>query len=528
MKGLNKLLLEGRVEDAQQYFEKAVGSWPVAEFQNPAGIGAGTNIDGVLQHFVQNDPSGNNKYLMWMVKMYLNPEERGISPNDISSLVQRFHKNVDRLSIAFIMNMDVFTPGSRILTSPKNIDSYDTTDYLERVLDEVDSVQTKKEKEDEAKSGVDKLYEDDRWLLVKPNTHEGSCYYGSSTKWCTAMKDRTTHFEDYSKTGSLFYIIDKKQNVGDFFKIALHKKWDGEEQWYDRADDELTYQTRQAIRSLLPKELINSLEQEHSNTKEENTGDFTLEEFKLKMETYIQNLARPITLSTQTAKWELEISAGEWKWVGTDPRVELIATPFYQGESDMEVYFSTDDDDLGQPAIEYRDYYGLQEVSTEYLGPGRDYHWNYLSRDQNTGYRVQSVEKAFISQIYMPFISKALSSDDIKEYTGLDYKTWDTQSYVSSYTFKYPPKQGTMTQKFVDYLKELHPQKRTANQFYEDVLGRPRPRAHNNMFFASIKDSGIVKMERSGRQFVYSLGPNHKAWTKGKLLRKGRAYGQPG
>ena len=101
MKGLNKILLEGRVEDAQQYFEKAVGSWPVAEFQNPAGIGAGTNIDGVLQHFVQNDPSGNNKYLMWMVKMYLNPEERGISPNDISSLVQRFHKNVDRLSIAF-------------------------------------------------------------------------------------------------------------------------------------------------------------------------------------------------------------------------------------------------------------------------------------------------------------------------------------------------------------------------------------------------------------------------------------------
>jgi hypothetical protein len=342
------------------------------------------------------------------------------------------------------------------------------------------------------------------------------------------MKDRTTHFEDYSKTGSLFYIIDKKQDVGDFFKIALHKKWDGEEQWYDRADDELTNQTIKAIRSILPKELINSLEQEHSNTKEENTGELTLEEFKLKMETYIQNLARPITLSTQTAKWELEISAGEWKWVGTDPRVELIATPFYQGESDMDVYFSTDDDDLGQPAIEYRDYYGLQEVSTEYLGPGPDYHWNYLSRDQNTGYRVQSVEKAFISQIYMPFISKALSSDDIKEYTGLDYKTWDTQSYVSSYTFKYPPKQGTMTQKFVDYLKELHPQKRTANQFYEDVLGRPRPRAHNNMFFASIKDSGIVKMERSGRQFVYSLGPNHKAWTKGKLLRKGRAYGQPG
>ena len=33
MKGLRKILLEGRVEDAQKYFENAVGSWPVAEFQ---------------------------------------------------------------------------------------------------------------------------------------------------------------------------------------------------------------------------------------------------------------------------------------------------------------------------------------------------------------------------------------------------------------------------------------------------------------------------------------------------------------
>ena len=35
-------------------------------------------------------------------------------------------------------------------------------------------------------------------------------------------------------------------------------------------------------------------------------------------------------------------------------------------------------------------------------------------------------------------------------------------------------------------------------------------------------------MERQGRQFVYSLGPNYEAWTQGKLLRRGRAYGKPG
>jgi predicted transcriptional regulator len=46
------------------------------------------------------------------------------------------------------------------------------------------------------------------------------------------------------------------------------------------------------------------------------------------------------------------------------------------------------------------------------------------------------------------------------------------------------------------------------------------------MFFSSIKDSGIVKMERKGRQFVYSIGPNYSAWTQGKLLRSNKKYGQ--
>ena len=74
-----------------------------------------------------------------------------------------------------------------------------------------------------------------------------------------------------------------------------------------------------------------------------------------------------------------------------------------------------------------------------------------------------------------------------------------------------------MTQRFVDYLKQ-NP-RRTSNQFYEDVLGYSRPRAHNNMFFSSIKDAGIVKMERQGRQFVYSLGPNYQALGRRKIIK---------
>ena len=519
MKGLGKILLEGRVEDAQQYFENVVGSWPVAEPGNPAGIGSQTNLDGVLQHFVQNDPSGNNKYLMWMVKMYLNPEERGTSPNDISSLVQRFHKNVDRLTIAFIMNMDIFDPSGRISTSPKNLDSYDDISQLERVMDELDTIQTRKEKQKEAKSGVDKLYEDDRWLLVKPITYEGSCYYGSSTKWCTAAKDAPQHFKSYSKTGNLYYIIDKTKDVGDFFKIALHKKWDGEEDWYDRADNKLRDDTEEAIRSLLPFDLVKSLEDNMSKVSKPPEPMFTFKEFREKLEGFVNN-RKAIQLKTTTGIWELDATQSEWRWTTNNDDLEVVATPFPEDEGGfadnpnaLQIYIDT----YGRyDFTEIEDTYRLQELSTPTMQP------SFYMQKEPSGYRYDSVERnlqLFLTRIYMPIVRETLETPELSHFLDNDHVTWSPNSYVSTFQFKYPPRKGTMTQKFVDYLKN-NPRK-TSNQFYEEVLGYPRPRAHNNMFFSSIKDSGIVKMERQGRQFVYSLGPNYSAWTKNKLLRTG-------
>ena len=163
--------------------------------------------------------------------------------------------------------------------------------------------------------------------------------------------------------------------------------------------------------------------------------------------------------------------------------------------------------------------FGIEDLTSHNFGPEQ-----YLDRNPTGYYSVDRNMKLFLMNIYAPKVRQVLDSDELVDFIGVDYKTWETESYVSSYAFNYPPRMGTMTQKFTDYLQE-NP-RRTANQFYEDVLGiSSRPRAHNNMFFASIKDSGIVKMERQGRQFVYSLGPNYSAWTKGKLLRTNKKYG---
>ena len=201
------ILLEGRVEDAQQYFEKAVGSWPVAEPGNPVGIGVGTNLEGVLDHFVQNDPSGNNKYLLWMVKRYL--DEQFTTPIDISSLASRFHNNSPRLTPELIEQLPFMSVNQKMIKSPKNIDSYDDLDVLERLMDEVESIMTRKDKEKMLKSEVDKVYEDDNWVIIRPKSHGASCYYGAGTKWCTTSTD-ISFFNKYNKEGVLYYVIKKQ------------------------------------------------------------------------------------------------------------------------------------------------------------------------------------------------------------------------------------------------------------------------------------------------------------------------------
>ena len=521
MLGLKDILTEGRVEDAQKYFEKAVGDWPVAEPNNQAGIGVGTNLDGVLKHFTQNDPSGNNKYLMWMIKMYVNPEERGTSPNDISSLVQRFHKNVDRLSPVLMMGLGFANP--RLVTSPKNLDSYEDIAQLERVMDEVESIQTRKEKETEAKEGVDKLYEDERWLLVKPNTYEGSCYYGSSTKWCTASTDYPKHFKDYTSTGNLFYIIDKSQDLGDFYKIALYKKFkDGSEEWYDRADNKLNDHTENAIYSMLPKGLVSAFVDAHEKYEKPKPGLKDLEAFKVELENYVSANKKLQTINTESGTWRLYINDGVWHWYSTpDPSSqeqfihEVQATPFWQGRNEIPFDFVNVDDATGG----WHTTAGPESMENEYITQSL-----YLDRDPEPNRHEDYGVRVFLSQIYFPLLVNELSNEFFQNIVGT-YTTWQPESYVSSYKFNYPPREGTMTRKFVDYLKQnvgygLGDSKgKTANQFYEDVLGYSRPRAHNAMFFASIKDSGIVKMERQGRQFVYSLGPNYQDWVEGRLLR---------
>jgi hypothetical protein len=84
--------------------------------------------------------------------------------------------------------------------------------------------------------GGNVVYNDGRYFVVNPLTHDSSCYYGKGTKWCTAA-ETDSHFKKYNEDGKLFYILDTSLPTNDpFYKVALLRKFDGDKTYYDAKD----------------------------------------------------------------------------------------------------------------------------------------------------------------------------------------------------------------------------------------------------------------------------------------------------
>jgi hypothetical protein len=120
-----------------------------------------------------------------------------------------------------------------------NLPKTDINQYagLGELLTSLAEYESKSKRNVKKVQGGNVVYEDDRFFIVNPLTHEASCYYGKGTKWCTAA-DSNHQFNQYNQDGKLFYILDKTLPTNDpFYKVALLKKFDGDMTFYDAKDD---------------------------------------------------------------------------------------------------------------------------------------------------------------------------------------------------------------------------------------------------------------------------------------------------
>jgi len=184
MKLMSILILEGRKEDLKKKysdkFDEETLNWIL-------------NISDLVDF--------NHKYTDFLLKV-VDPEIDA-SPEYIENIID-YLKLFDKYQSQF---------------PKKDINQYVSFIELESVVNHV----IKKHKEKELEKKVNKIYEDNKFLVVKPETEEASCKYGSNTKWCVASKG-TGHFERYTKGAQgLYFIINKTNSTNkNYSKVAVH------------------------------------------------------------------------------------------------------------------------------------------------------------------------------------------------------------------------------------------------------------------------------------------------------------------
>ena len=201
MKFIN-LLLEGREEDFKTTYGKKFSL---------------EKLDAIIK-MVNEIPNGS-KFLTFLGRVLPQTVPDGLLDEKVKDTLKKFVSVGPNLQI-------------------KDINQYKTFAELYSAIQEYE---TRIRRTVKSIEGADIVYENDQFTVVAPLTTTASCYYGAGTKWCTASSADNTHFNNYMKDGKLFYILDKTKPTSDrFYKVALLKKFEGDESYFDAPDDKFT------------------------------------------------------------------------------------------------------------------------------------------------------------------------------------------------------------------------------------------------------------------------------------------------
>ena len=194
---LSQVLLEGRKDDFLRKFRDKFDQEQMKEI-----------------FLVSRGLSPNQKFLMFLGNV--------IRPDNFKGDVEKAKNAVEK----FIKYQQVL--------DKKDINQYDS---LSDIVDAINAHENKARRTVDEREDADVVYEDDRFTVLSPKTHQSSCYYGAGSKWCTASRNTSTHFDNYNVDGKLFYFIDKKAKSNDIhYKVALLQKYTGDKSYWDVKD----------------------------------------------------------------------------------------------------------------------------------------------------------------------------------------------------------------------------------------------------------------------------------------------------
>ena len=254
-----QILIESRFSDALAYaqnFNKGAKQFRVKDVvdqmsdEQIATLKKG--VERAIEHAKEGDPSGDNKYLMWVARFVrkdlfrrlqkygkqwnttplpwgaLERDPGGIHDPDVVAT------NIASLIVDNVVGLTKPIKNYHLLKQKgiikKDIYDFDPTNEIGDFKGAVE-IGMRQLKDKEAKSALEKqaageaddLLETEDYAVIRPNSEGASCYYGWGTRWCISAREARNYFNQYSGEGKSFYFVMFRNlpNHSPYKKVAL-------------------------------------------------------------------------------------------------------------------------------------------------------------------------------------------------------------------------------------------------------------------------------------------------------------------
>ena len=389
-----------------------------------------------------------------------------------------------------------------------------------KIKDEVEAKQIEKS----AKKEIDKIFENDTLLIVKPKSFVASCYYGSGTKWCTTMKGNPSYFNQYSSNGNLYYLILKNVDRSNkFYKMAINVpkngKFDSDSIWYDSTDERLSSREKESVLAHMPKDAYNAMVNDYKTSfPKENVLDVIYKIIPMvstshneiypfkggKLKFYI---GRPSIEESDRDDTSVRVSM-PWEIVEVDKEGKTS----YSEDGVIDCYFEVYNAQvmsgkhivrLDAEVIPYNTDQNIVKKSTYtktlILDEDRQSDPEHVLRQ--TSNLLDNLNKEFYNTIYKNLLEDEFLSDR--------YQPTKSKAYtMSNYTFT---GKGTLTKAFMEYLKNIPEGKvGNKNEFLTQIGRRTGPGQYSSFFSASNMAGISARQGKSG----LVKGPNFDKFYK--------------
>ena len=449
----------------------------------------------------------NHKYTDWVLK---NTSQHSVD-NDIEILLDAI-KTFDKYQSTL---------------EKKDINQYSYGELAKELL----KIEERK-KEKELEKQANKIYEDDKFLVVKPETEEASCKYGSNTKWCVTSKG-SGHFGRYTQgQQALYFIINKTNSTNqNYSKVAVHFADSGNKRYWDTQDSPLSPRETEILEYAFP-EMIEAINKDYEKVRVSSADKILIEtfdsvgEYSKEIKNYLKSsydLSVIVNGFENNPDMDFGHSTG---WV-TISLIDSKSNSRFFDEYQMFIIYKSKDSKSFTASIGFMSNDDIHNVDLGLEGWEINSTYNILKSIEGTAENVRS----HIAHMVLDHIE---INPKLAQKVGGETKVW-RKNLSSGYTFG---RNKGLIKKLVDYLdsgydngtkldfleyigtiksRVVDGKKEYARSGTNTFLNPNAWKGQYSSFFSAAVLSGIIQYQKEGRRFIIKPGPNFDAFKKGEL-----------